>query len=95
MLNSVLTVRGGFAESHKGQGWEQFTDAVLAYLNNIKNGLVFVLSGADAQKKWRLFDNERHLVLTSSHPSTQSAYKGFSTCRHFSQINAYLQANGK
>ncbi|XP_052772733.1 uracil-DNA glycosylase-like [Mya arenaria] len=95
MLNSVLTVREGVEASHTGKGWEQFTDAVIAYLNNNKNGLVFVMWGLYAQKKAARIDKVvSHRILTSSLPSPNSAHLGFSGCRHFSQINAYLQKNG-
>lgn len=94
LLNSVLTVRAHQAASHQGQGWERFTDAVIAHLNTERDGLVFLLWGSHAQKKGQLLDRKRHLVLTAPHPSPLSAHRGFLGCGHFSRTNAYLMAHG-
>tara|TARA_B100000809_G_scaffold259305_1_gene304063 strand:+ start:1053 stop:1772 length:720 start_codon:yes stop_codon:yes gene_type:complete len=94
LLNAVLTVEQGVAGSHQGRGWELFTDAVINLLNAQSEGLVFMLWGAYAQKKGRLIDESRHLVLRAPHPSPLSAYRGFFGCRHFSQANNYLLKRG-
>lgn len=94
LLNSVLTVEQGRAASHQGKGWETFTDRAIAELNANRDHLVFMLWGAYAHKKGEVIDGRRHLVLKSPHPSPLSAHRGFFGCRHFSQANAYLQANG-
>lgn len=92
LLNSVLTVRAGEAGSHQQWGWERFTDAIIHQLNQQHIGLVFMLWGAYAQKKGRLIDRQRHLVLTAAHPSPLSANRGgWFGCRHFSQANTWLQ----
>jgi len=93
LLNATLTVEAGKAGSHQKKGWEQFTDAAIQALNEQREGLVFVLWGSYAQKKGRVIDSERHLVLKSAHPSPLSAYRGFFGSRQFSQINQYLSAN--
>lgn len=95
LLNAVLTVRAGQAASHAGRGWELFTDAVIEALNREHEHLVFLLWGAYAQKKGAVIDSERHLVLTAPHPSPLSAHRGFLGCRHFSQANQYLVAQGR
>ena len=94
LLNAVLTVEQGRAGSHQGQGWETFTDAVVGALNRERDGLVFMLWGAYAQKKGAAVDRERHLVLTAPHPSPLSAHRGFFGCRHFSRANTYLERAG-
>lgn len=94
LLNAVLTVEHGRAGSHQGQGWETFTDAVVDHLNREREGLVFLLWGAYAQKKGARLDTERHLVLKAPHPSPLSAHRGFFGCRHFSRANAYLEQQG-
>lgn len=94
LLNATLTVERGRAGSHQGKGWEQFTDYVIEKLNEEREGLVFLLWGSFAQKKGQYIDRERHLVLTSPHPSPLSAYRGFIGCGHFSQVNQYLQQKG-
>lgn len=94
LLNSVLTVEQGRAASHQGKGWETFTDRVIHVLNDQRDGLVFMLWGAYAQRKGAFIDRERHLVLQSPHPSPLSAHRGFFGCRHFSRANAYLQERG-
>ncbi|MCX7122240.1 MAG: uracil-DNA glycosylase [Gammaproteobacteria bacterium] len=93
LLNSVLSVEQNQAASHRGQGWERFTDAIIAVLNQNREHLVFMLWGNDAQKKGRLIDRTRHLVLESAHPSPFSV-RGFLGCKHFSKANAYLREHG-
>ncbi len=95
LLNATLTVEQGNAGSHQKKGWESFTDAVVNHLNRERQGLVFMLWGSYAQKKGKMIDRERHLVLESPHPSPLSAHRGFLGNRHFSQANAYLQQQGK
>lgn len=94
MLNSVLTVRAGQANSHKGKGWEIFTDRVISELNRKTTPVVFLLWGAAAKKKGELINNALHRKLTSVHPSPLSAYGGFFGCRHFSKTNEILTAGG-
>lgn len=95
LLNSILTVRAHQAASHQKHGWEEFTDAVIRTLSQKCNHLVFILWGAYAQKKGAVIDRERHLVLTSAHPSPLSAYHGFFDNKHFALANAYLEQYGK
>ena len=95
LLNSVLTVQEGKAHSHKGIGWEKFTDQAIQKLSVERHGLVFLLWGNSAQEKEKLIDLDKHLVLKSVHPSPLSAYNGFFGCRHFSQVNKYLKATNK
>ena len=94
LLNNVLTVYGGEANSHKGWGWEEFTDAVIRELNASRNNLVFILWGGYAKKKGAIIDRSRHLVLSSAHPSPLSAYNGFFGNHHFSQANEWLAGHG-
>lgn len=94
LLNAVLTVRAGEANSHKGKGWEQFTDSVIRLLNLREDPIVFLLWGANAAKKQVLITNPCHLILKAAHPSPLSAYNGFFGCRHFSQTNNFLTAHG-
>lgn len=94
LLNTVLSVRAHSANSHRGKGWEQFTDRVIELLNAQREGLVFVLWGSAAGRKAEMIDAQRHLILRSPHPSPLSAHRGFFGCRHFSQINAHLQRQG-
>ena len=95
LLNSVLTVEAGRAGAHQGKGWEGFTDAAIAALNREREGLVFLLWGAFAQRKGALIDRQRHCVLSAVHPSPLSAHRGFMGCGHFSAANRYLQARGQ
>ena len=95
LLNSVLTVRAGEPGSHRNQGWEILTDAVISTLTNYKSNLVFILWGKDAQKKGKFIDRDLHLVLQASHPSPLSAYRGFWGCDHFFLANQYLKQHGK
>lgn len=95
LLNATLTVRAHQAGSHQRRGWEEFTDAVIRKLAEEKNNLVFILWGAYAQKKGAFIDRNKHLVLTSVHPSPLSAHSGFFGNHHFSLANDYLVKNGK
>ena len=94
LLNSVLTVSRGAAASHRGRGWEVFTDAVLRDLNEAPFPVAFVLWGRDARQKAKLLTNPDHLVLQSEHPSPLSAYRGFFGSRPFSAVNDYLTSHG-
>ena len=94
LLNTVLTVRAGQAGSHKGMGWEQFTDAVIEKLNERERPIVFMLWGRNAAQKKPLITNPAHLVLTAAHPSPLSAYNGFFGCRHFSEATRFLNQQG-
>lgn len=95
MLNATLTVRAGMAGSHQNKGWEIFTDAVVKILSEQKENLVFILWGAYAQKKGRVIDENKHLVIKSAHPSPLSAFNGFFGSKPFSQTNAYLIFSGQ
>ena len=95
LLNSVLTVEASLAASHKGIGWEKFTDSVVNQLNEETKNTVFILWGSYAQKKGLMIDRKRHLVLQSPHPSPLSASRGFYDCHHFSKSNDYLLAHNK
>ncbi|MFI3170013.1 MAG: uracil-DNA glycosylase [Faecalibacterium sp.] len=95
MLNAVLTVRDGQANSHKGKGWETFTDHVIAALNRREAPVIFLLWGRYAQNKGALVTNPQHLILNAAHPSPLSAHNGFFGCKHFSQVNAHLIAQGQ
>ena len=94
LLNATLTVAAHRAGSHQGQGWEEFTDAVIRCLNAGREHLVFMLWGSFAQRKGMVIDARRHLVLRSAHPSPLSAYRGFFGNHHFSRANRYLQEHG-
>ena len=94
LLNTVLTVRAHRANSHRGHGWEQFTDAAIRALAAREAPMVFLLWGRPAQEKRAMITDPRHLVLTAPHPSPLSAYRGFFGCRHFSRTNEYLEKNG-
>ena len=95
LLNTVLTVRAGQANSHRGMGWEQLTDAVIRRLNERDKPIVFMLWGRNAKDKQQLITNYKHLVLTAAHPSPLSAYNGFFGCRHFSRANEFLLYTGQ
>lgn len=95
LLNATLTVRAHQAGSHQRQGWEEFTDAAIRALAENREHLVFILWGAYAQKKGAFIDRNKHLVLTSVHPSPLSAHNGFFGNHHFSRANEYLVRNGK
>ena len=93
MLNNVLTVREGMPNSHKGMGWETFTDRVISELNKKETPVVFLLWGANAQKKAEIITNPLHHKLISVHPSPLSASRGFLGCKHFSKTNEILEKN--
>lgn len=94
LLNTVLTVREGQANSHRGMGWEHFTDRVIQLLNERQQPIVFLLWGGNARSKSNLITNPQHLVLQCAHPSPLSAYNGFFGCRHFSKTNEFLTQHG-
>jgi uracil-DNA glycosylase len=94
LLNTVLTVRAHQANSHRGIGWEQFTDAAIRVLNEQDRPMVFLLWGRPAQMKKEMLNNPKHLILTAPHPSPLSAYRGFFGCGHFSRTNRFLKENG-
>ncbi|MDR9400494.1 MAG: uracil-DNA glycosylase [Psychroflexus sp.] len=95
LLNATLTVRAHQAGSHQGKGWEKFTNRIIELLSDRKENLVFLLWGGFAKKKQSLIDKNKHLILTSGHPSPLSANKGYwFGNRHFSKTNEYLAANG-
>ena len=94
LLNATLTVRAAQAGSHQRRGWEEFTDAAIRELATRRENIVFILWGSYAQKKGAFIDRNKHLVLTSAHPSPLSAYNGFFGNRHFSRANEYLTAHG-
>ncbi len=94
LLNTVLTVRRGQANSHKGMGWEIFTDRVISELNKKSTPVVFLLWGANARKKAEIINNPIHKKLITVHPSPLSAYGGFFGCKHFSKTNEILKNNG-
>ena len=95
LLNTVLTVREGAPNSHKGMGWEIFTDHIISLLNARPEPMVFLLWGANAKAKQKLITNPAHLVLTSAHPSPLSAYNGFFGNGHFKKTNEFLISCGK
>ncbi len=90
LLNSVLTVRKHQPASHQGKGWEYFTDQVIHIINEKKNNVVFILWGSYAQKKGKIIDQNKHLVIQNVHPSPLSAYRGFFGSKPFSKTNQYL-----
>jgi uracil-DNA glycosylase len=95
LLNTVLTVEEGNANSHNKCGWQTFTDKVISILNKQSQPIVFMLWGKQAEKKKELITNENHLVLITSHPSPFSARRGFFGCDHFKKANEYLTKNNK
>lgn len=94
MLNTVLTVRAHQANSHRGVGWEEFTDAAIRILNEQDRPIVFILWGSPAQKKAAMLNNPKHLILKAPHPSPLSAYRGFFGSKPFSRTNEFLIKNG-
>lgn len=94
LMNTVLTVRAGQPNSHKGMGWEIFTDEVIRHLNQREQPMVFLLWGANAKSKRNLITNPQHMILTAAHPSPLSAHNGFFGCRHFSRANLFLKEQG-
>lgn len=95
LLNAVLTVEQNQANAHQGKGWEQFTDKIIATVNEQAQSVVFMLWGSYAQKKGAMIDPDKHLILKAPHPSPLSAHRGFLGCKHFSQANQYLQKHGQ
>lgn len=94
LLNTVLTVRAHQANSHRGIGWEEFTDAAIHILNEQDRPIVYLLWGKPAQMKKNMLNNPKHLILEAPHPSPLSAYRGFFGCQHFSKTNQFLKENG-
>ena len=94
LLNTALTVREHEANSHRGRGWEQLTDAVIEKLNERKTPLVFILWGSNAKSKLPLITNKQHLVIVGMHPSPLSAYRGFFGGKYFSRANEFLVRQG-
>ena len=95
LLNTVLTVRSGEANSHHGKGWENFTDEIIRQLNMRHDGVVFMLWGNNARRKKELITNSQHYVLEAAHPSPLSASRGFMGCGHFKKANEFLISNLK
>ena len=95
LLNASLTVRRGQADSHKGKGWEIFTDRVMTLLNEREDPMVFILWGGKAKAKIPLITNKRHCIITSAHPSPLSAHYGFFGSKPFSKCNRFLESIGK
>lgn len=95
LLNAVLTVRAGMANSHKGIGWEEFTDRIIELLDKREKPVVFLLWGANAKKKAEKVKNPIHKILSCAHPSPLSAYNGFFGCGHFKKCNELLEAMGE
>ena len=95
LLNTALTVRAHEANSHKGIGWETFTDRIIELLSERTDPVIFVLWGANARKKTALIDTSKHYILEAPHPSPLSARRGFFGCKHFSKINEILIELGK
>lgn len=94
LLNTVLTVRAHESNSHKGRGWENFTDAIIQAVNEQDRPIVYMLWGKPAQQKIPMLTNPKHLILKAPHPSPLSAHRGFFGCKHFSQANDFLAKNG-
>lgn len=95
LMNTVLTVEKGKANSHKNKGWETLTDKIISKINSDLTNIVFILWGKEAQKKLDLINTEKHLVIASSHPTHFSARKGFFGSKCFSKTNNYLESNNK
>ena len=95
LLNTVLTVRAHESNSHKGKGWENFTDAIIRAVNEQDRPIVYMLWGSHAQQKIPMLNNPKHLILKAPHPSPLSAHRGFFGCKHFSKINEILTSLGK
>lgn len=95
LLNTVLTVRAGQANSHKDCGWQQFTDTIIKKLNQRQKPMVFILWGANARSKRSLIDTSKHYVIESAHPSPLSAYNGFFGSKPFSRANLFLERTGQ
>ncbi|GAA0480615.1 uracil-DNA glycosylase [Salinibacillus aidingensis] len=95
LLNAVLTVRAHQANSHRGKGWEYFTDKVIDVLNKRERPIVFILWGRNAQEKSKYLDQDKHCIIKSPHPSPLSAYRGFFGSKPFSKANQYLKSIGE
>ncbi|WP_055669861.1 uracil-DNA glycosylase [Desnuesiella massiliensis] len=95
LLNTVLTVRAGEANSHKNIGWEYFTDSVISLLNYREDPIVFILWGSNAQSKLSIINNSKHYIIKSPHPSPLSAHRGFLGSKPFSKVNKFLTSIGK
>lgn len=95
LLNATLSVRANQAGSHQKKGWEQFTDAAIAKISELKEGVIFILWGNFAKEKQKLIDEHKHYILSAAHPSPFSAYNGFLGCKHFSKTNELLIKQGK
>lgn len=95
LLNTVLSVEAGNAHSHANIGWERFTDKVIEQINQHTVGTLFLLWGSHAQKKGKMIDATKHCILNAPHPSPLSAHRGFLGCRHFSQVNQYLESQNR
>lgn len=95
LMNTVLTVRRGQPNSHKGKGWEILTDKIVSLLNDREKPMVFLLWGGNARSKKKIITNPNHLVLETVHPSPLSAFGGFFGCHHFSQANTFLKTKGE
>lgn len=95
LLNTALTVRRGEANSHKGRGWETFTDKIVESLNEKQTQVAFILWGANAKSKQALITNKEHMIITGAHPSPLSAFNGFFGGRYFSKVNRFLEITGQ
>ena len=95
LLNTVLTVREHMANSHRGMGWEQFTDKIIELLNQREKPMVFILWGSPARRKKTMITNPVHCIIESPHPSPLSAYRGFFGSRPFSRTNEFLRKCGQ
>jgi uracil-DNA glycosylase len=95
LINTVMTVEEGKANSHKDQGWEEFTDGVISALNHHHKGVIFILWGTYAKKKGEHIDRSKHFILEAPHPSGLSAHKGFFGCDHFRKCNSLLRQTGR
>ena len=95
LLNTALTVRDGQANSHKGKGWEIFTDRIIELLNEKEEPVIFILWGNNAKSKKRLITNPKHFIIEGVHPSPLSASRGFFGCGHFKKVNEILKSLGK
>lgn len=95
LLNNVLTVRKGQANSHRGKGWEEFTDSVARHLNERETPMVFILWGSNARAKEALITNKNHMIIAGPHPSPLSAYRGFFGGGYFSKANRFLEITGQ
>lgn len=94
LLNTVLTVEEGKANSHRGKGWERFTDKVISLLSEREKPVVFILWGKQAQSKRAIIDSSKHYILTAPHPSPLSAHRGFFGSRPYSKVNQFLREKG-